>query len=85
MAFPLDGLQRMTAVLLLSRQGYFVMQTDGYMQSLNGVLTAPQLADAAPLMNGTRSLSNYPAIAVTKYEQGPEGPCKHSSKVEMPC
>jgi len=40
------------------------MQTDGYVQSLNGVLTVPQLADAEPFMNGTRSLSNYPAIAV---------------------
>ena len=59
----------MTAVLLLSSQGYFVMQTDGYMRSLNGVLTAPQLPDFAPFMNGIGSLSNYPATLVAIYER----------------
>jgi hypothetical protein len=44
------------------------------MQSLNGVLAAPQFPDSAPFMVGIRSLSNYLAIDVTKHIGRPESP-----------
>lgn len=76
-------LQRMTAVLLLSGQVYFVMPTDGYMQSLKGVLTATQLPDSAPLMNRTCSLSNCLASPATKYVGLPGRPANIGQRLKF--
>jgi len=63
----------------------FVMQTDGYVRSLKGVQTAPQLPDCAPFMNGTSSLSNYPATLAAIYGRWPECSRKHWPDNEILC